>query len=232
MDGCTYSVDELGWITWMDGRNGMMDTLFNYIPFGDYLNSLLIGSASLIRACVVTMTWVSSYIWRPYAMCTHSVSYWRRWHSVSTSCSYKISSAKWELHRQDRRYVIAAVRIRAKVRTQADYVILYSKVELFVQIKLPTKYVTGTLLCCAVLECHWNTRLKRQLQCRGPFIKWSSCKTIKRETRLPESRLNPPTYSLCHQLNLAQHANLDSCYCALLAEHGGLAVFTKDDWWM
>ena len=47
----------------------------------------------------------------------------------------------------------------------------------------------------------------------GPFIKWSWRKTIKREKRLPESCLNPRAYSLHHQLNLAQHANLDCCYC-------------------
>ena len=46
----------------------------------------------------------------------------------------------------------------------------------------------------------------------GPFIKWSSCKTIKREMRLPESCLNPWAYVLRHELNLEQHANLDSCY--------------------
>ena len=32
---------------------------------------------------------------------------------------------------------IAAVSIRVEVTTQVDYVILYSKVQLFVQIKLP-----------------------------------------------------------------------------------------------
>ena len=43
----------------------------------------------------------------------------------------------------------------------------------------------------------------------GPFIKWNSRKTIKRETRLPESCVNPPAYPSRH---LAQHANVDSCY--------------------
>ena len=46
----------------------------------------------------------------------------------------------------------------------------------------------------------------------GPFIKWSSRKTIKRETRLPESCLNPRAYSLRRELNIAQHTNLASCY--------------------
>ena len=59
---------------------------------------------------------------------------------------------------------IAAVSIRAEVTAQADYIILYSgKSELFIQIKLTEKYVTGAQLCYATLECHWNIRLERWL---------------------------------------------------------------------
>ena len=46
----------------------------------------------------------------------------------------------------------------------------------------------------------------------GPFIKWNSRKTVKIEARLPESCMNPCAYILSHELNLAQHTNLDSCY--------------------
>ena len=46
-------------------------------------------------------------------------------------------------------------------------------------------------LIYVVLECHWNTRLKTEASLSGPFIKWYSRKTIKGETRLPESCLNP-----------------------------------------
>ena len=64
--------------------------------------------------------------------------------------------------------VTAAVSNRVEVMAQADYVIaILGQVELFVQIKLTEKDVTGAYLCYAALECHWNTRLKRWVQCRG-----------------------------------------------------------------
>ena len=63
---------------------------------------------------------------------------------------------------------ISSVSIRAEVTTQADYVIsILEQVKLFVKTKV-RKYVTGApaLNYDAVLECHWNTRLK-WLHCRG-----------------------------------------------------------------
>ena len=63
---------------------------------------------------------------------------------------------------------IAAGSIRAEVSTQADYVILHSgKSEFFAQNKLNENDVTGAQICYTAPECHWYTRLKRWLQCRG-----------------------------------------------------------------
>ena len=39
----------------------------------------------------------------------------------------------------------------------------------------------------AVLQYHWNTRLETEASLSEPFIKWYWRKTMKRETRLPES---------------------------------------------
>ena len=64
--------------------------------------------------------------------------------------------------------------------------------------------------CCSRMPLEHKT--EKMASVSGPFIKWSSHKRIKTETRLPESCLNPRAYSLCHELNLAQHANLGDKY--------------------
>ena len=61
------------------------------------------------------------------------------------------------------------------------------------------------MLCCSRMSLTHPTENMASLSV--PFIKRYSRKTIKKETRLPEFCLNPRR----HELNLAQHINLDSC---------------------
>ena len=70
------------------------------------------------------------------------------------------------------------------------------------------------MLCCSRMSLELTT--EKMASVSGPFIKWNLRRTIKRETCLPESCLNPRAYSLRHGLNLAQHANLDSCYIVFM----------------
>ena len=85
---------------------------------------------------------------------------------------------------------ITAVRIRAEVTAQAVKRItsfLCSKVELFVQIKLTEKYLTGAYLCCCS-RMYLEHTAEKLASVSGPFVH----KTIKRETCLPEySCLHP-----------------------------------------
>ena len=57
------------------------------------------------------------------------------------------------------------VRIRAEVTTQAHYVI--SKSIFFVKTNFETMSQALNYVMNAVLECHWNTRLKMWLHCRS-----------------------------------------------------------------
>ncbi len=66
------------------------------------------------------------------------------------------------------------------------------------------------MLCCPRMSLEHMT--EKMASVSGPFIKWSLRKTVKRETRLPELSI-PVCFRACpfrHELNLAQHANLDS----------------------
>ena len=109
-------------------------------------------------------------------------------------------------HLSTKQSAIAAISIRAEVTAQSDYIIsILEQVELFVQIKLTENDVT--------LE-HTTVSVSR------PFIKWMSRKTTQRGMRLPGSCLNPRTYSLRHELNLAQCSNLDRALLyANITEH-------------
>ena len=84
---------------------------------------------------------------------------------------------------------------------QAIYAILYSgKSDLFIQIKLTRQ---------ALMSCCYRMSLEHPTE---KMIKWNSCKTVIRETGLPENfcfnpRLVNPSWTY-----LAQHDNLDSCY--------------------
>ena len=77
------------------------------------------------------------------------------------------------------------------------------------------------MLCCPGMLLEYTTG--KMASVSGPFIKWTSRITINRETRLPESCFNPIVCSLRHELNLAQHANLDSCYVCVFTV--GLCLF-------
>ena len=70
------------------------------------------------------------------------------------------------------------------------------------------------MVCCSRMSLEHTT--EKMASVSEPFIKYTKCKTIKRETLLPESCLNPQAYSLRHELNLAEHANLDSCYLTVM----------------
>ena len=107
--------------------------------------------------------------------------------------------------------IITAVNIRAEVTTHADYVIsTLGKSDLFVKTNLQKRcHRRLIMVCCSRMSLEHTT--EKIASVSGPFMKWNSRKTIKSETRLPESCLNPRAYPSRHELNLAQHVNLDSC---------------------
>ena len=89
---------------------------------------------------------------------------------------------------------VAAVSIRAKVAARHIYT-RASRVAYTNPTKRNRRHGRLIMLCCPRMSR--NTRLKRWLQCRGLSSSGVRAKQ---------------SYSLRHELNLAQHANLDSCY--------------------
>ena len=85
---------------------------------------------------------------------------------------------------------IAAFRIRAEMTTaQADYVIsiLESLSCLYKinQTNLKRCRRRLIMLCCSRMSLEHTTEMMGSVS--GHFIKWSSCKAIKRDMRLPEN---------------------------------------------
>ena len=83
--------------------------------------------------------------------------------------------------------IITAVNIRAEVTTHADYVIsTLGKSDLFVKTNLQKRcHRRLIMVCCSRMSLEHTT--EKIASVSGPFMKWNSRKTIKSETRLPES---------------------------------------------
>ena len=109
--------------------------------------------------------------------------------------------------------------IKAEVTAQADDVILNSgKSELFVQTRLTEKYVPDCfiMLSCFIMSPELTT--ENIVSVSGLFTKWSSRKTIRKKNSVAETPArvflfaSGRAHSVRNELNLAQHANLDTCY--------------------